>query len=59
LRRSGLVQETHPEFDTRVRIYALKAGAMSDLKQWIDETERLWVGQLAAFKTQVEQSGGD
>jgi DNA-binding transcriptional ArsR family regulator len=58
LRQSGLVQETHPEFDTRVRIYALKAGAMSDLKQWIDETERLWVGQLAAFKAQVEQSGG-
>jgi hypothetical protein len=32
---------------------------MSDLKQWIDETERLWVGQLGAFKAQVEQSGGD
>jgi DNA-binding transcriptional ArsR family regulator len=58
LRESGLVEETHPEFDTRVRIYALKAGAMSDLKQWIDETERLWVDQLIAFKAHVEKGGG-
>jgi hypothetical protein len=44
--------------DTRVRIYALKAGGMSDLKQWIDETERLWVDQLIAFKAHVEKRGG-
>ena len=26
LKESGLVEETHPEFDARVRIYALKIG---------------------------------
>src|SRR5262245_58197528 len=55
LRQSGLVEETHPEFDARVRVYALKEGAMSDLKKWVDETERLWVHQLAAFKAHVEK----
>jgi DNA-binding transcriptional ArsR family regulator len=55
LRDSGLVEERHPEFDTRVRIYALNAAAMRELKQWIDETERLWADQLAAFKAHVER----
>ena len=54
LRQSGLVEETHPEFDARVRVYALKPGAMRDVKKWVDETERLWVHQLAAFKAHVE-----
>lgn len=55
LRQSGLVEETHPEFDARVRIYALKDGAMADLKQWLAETERMWAEQLLAFKTHVEK----
>jgi len=56
LRESGLIEETHPEFDARVRIYALKEGAMSDLRKWLDETERLWSGQLASFKAHVEKA---
>jgi DNA-binding transcriptional ArsR family regulator len=55
LRDSGLVEETHPDFDARVRIYSLKAGAMRDLKKWVDETQALWTGQLAAFKHHVER----
>lgn len=55
LRQSGLVVETHPPYDARVRIYALKDGAMADLKHWLAETERLWSEQLAAFKTHVEK----
>ena len=55
LKQSGLVVETHPEFDARVRVYALKEGAMSDLKKWVDETEKLWVHQLSAFKAHVEK----
>ncbi len=55
LRQSGLVEETHPEFDARVRIYALKDGAMADLKRWLAETERMWAEQLVAFKTHVEK----
>lgn len=56
LKQGGLVSETHPEFDARVRIYALKDGAMAELKDWLAQTEALWVRQLAAFKAHVEQS---
>jgi DNA-binding transcriptional ArsR family regulator len=56
LKESGLVQETHPDFDARVRIYALREGAMADLKQWLADTERLWTDQLAAFKAHVEKT---
>ena len=55
LKQSGLVEETHPEFDARVRIYALKGGAMADLKRWLADTERMWSDQLAAFKAHVEK----
>jgi DNA-binding transcriptional ArsR family regulator len=55
LKQSGLVEETHPEFDARVRIYTLKDGAMTDLKKWLADTERLWADQLASFKAHVEK----
>jgi DNA-binding transcriptional ArsR family regulator len=55
LKQSGLVEETHPEFDARVRIYALKDGAMADLKKWLADTERMWSDQLASFKAHVEK----
>lgn len=55
LKQSGLVEETHPEFDARVRIYTLKEGAMADLKKWLADTERLWIDQLASFKAHVEK----
>jgi DNA-binding transcriptional ArsR family regulator len=55
LRDGGLVEETHPDFDARVRIYSLRAGAMHDLKKWVDETEALWTDQLVAFKHHVER----
>ena len=55
LKESGLVAETHPEFDARVRVYALKEGAMRDLKKWVEDTERLWIDQLSAFKAHVEK----
>ena len=54
LKQAGLAEETHPEFDARVRIYSLKEGAMADLKLWLAQTEALWAGQLSAFKAHVE-----
>jgi DNA-binding transcriptional ArsR family regulator len=54
LRQSGLVEESHPEFDARVRVYALKSGPMEELKDWLEETERLWSQQLASFKAHIE-----
>ena len=55
LRESGLVEETHPEFDARVRIYTLKDGAMADLKKWLADTERMWADQLSSFKAHIEK----
>lgn len=55
LKEAGLAEETHPEFDARVRIYSLKEGAMADLKHWLAETEKLWGAQLAAFKAHAEK----
>jgi DNA-binding transcriptional ArsR family regulator len=55
LKQSGLVEETHPEFDARVRIYALKDGAMAELKRWLAETEAMWATQLSGFKAHVEK----
>jgi DNA-binding transcriptional ArsR family regulator len=54
LRESGLVEESHPEFDARVRIYALRPEPMVHLLRWLEESERLWSEQLAAFKAHVE-----
>jgi DNA-binding transcriptional ArsR family regulator len=58
LKASGLIEEAHPAFDARVRIYALKSGPMGELKQWLEQTERLWAEQLAALKAHVEGAGG-
>ena len=54
LKAGGLIEEVHPDYDARVRIYALKAGSMAGLKAWVDLTERLWTDQLAALKAHVE-----
>lgn len=55
LRESGLVAETHPEFDARVRVYALRSAPMTELRSWLDATERGWAEQLAAFAAHVER----
>jgi DNA-binding transcriptional ArsR family regulator len=54
LRRSGLVEETHPEFDARVRIYALRPEPIAGLRAWLEETERMWTDQLASFRAHLE-----
>ena len=55
LRQSGLVEESHPEFDARIRVYQLRAEPMVDLIRWLEQTERMWSAQLAAFKAHLEQ----
>jgi DNA-binding transcriptional ArsR family regulator len=56
LRESGLVEEDRDEFDSRVRIYRLRAQPIADLKLWLEETEAVWSRQLAAFKAHVQKS---
>lgn len=55
LRRSGLVEESHPDFDARVRVYQLRAEPMVHLLRWLEETERMWTAQLGAFKAHLER----
>lgn len=54
LRQSGLIEESHPDFDARVRVYQLRAGPMDELKAWLEITETHWIGQLSALKAHVE-----
>jgi DNA-binding transcriptional ArsR family regulator len=56
LKASGLIEEAHPEFDARVRIYSLRPKPMANLKAWLERTERLWQVQLAAFKAHLERT---
>ena len=55
LRQRGLVTETHPEFDARVRIYALRSAPMTELRNWLDTAERGWAEQLTAFAAHLER----
>ncbi len=54
LRQSGLVEESHPEFDARVRVYRLRPEPMARLKAWLEAAEDHWVDQLTALKAHVE-----
>lgn len=55
LKDGGLVEESHPAFDARVRIYALRPQPMVHLLHWLEESERLWSEQLSAFKAHLER----
>lgn len=57
LRQSGLVEESHPEFDARVRVYRLRPEPMAQLKAWLEAAENHWADQLSALKAHVEARG--
>ena len=57
LKACGVVGETHPGYDARVRVYSLKTGPLSELKAWLETTEQMWAGQLASFKAHLERKG--
>ena len=56
LRQSGLVAESHPDFDARVRVYVLRTEPMDELRAWLEVAEAHWVDQLSALKAHVEGS---
>ncbi len=53
LRQGGLVTDTAPSFDTRVRIYQLRREPLAGLHRWLADTERAWSAQLEAFVAYV------
>lgn len=55
LRQRGLVTETHPDFDARVRIYTLRSAPMAELRTWLDNAERGWAEQLAGFAAHLQR----
>lgn len=55
LKASGLVQESHPEVDARVRVYALNTTRLADLKTWLARAEAGWSEQLSAFAAHVSR----
>lgn len=55
LRTSGIVEESHPNFDARVRVYSLRSAPMAELRAWLETAERGWAEQLAAFGQYLEQ----
>ncbi len=54
LKAAGLIADSHPDHDARVRIYQLSPAPMADLRDWLAKTDALWARQLAAFKAHVE-----
>lgn len=59
LRTSGLVDESHPDSDARVRIYALRRGPFEVLDAWLSQMRAAWGDQLDAFRAHVESWGED
>jgi DNA-binding transcriptional ArsR family regulator len=55
LRECGLVEEDRDLFDSRVRIYRYRSKRMDELKEWLEETEKLWTRQLLAFRDHLEK----
>lgn len=55
LRQGGLVTDTQPSFDTRVRVYQLRHESFRDLRRWLEDTERGWTEQLGAFVDHVSE----
>jgi DNA-binding transcriptional ArsR family regulator len=56
LRESGLVEEDRHESDSRVRIYRLRQEPISELKAWLEQTEKHWIRQLTAFKAHLQKT---
>jgi DNA-binding transcriptional ArsR family regulator len=55
LRHGGLVSDTQPSSDTRVRLYQLRQEPFSELRRWLHDTERGWTEQLGAFAAYIRE----
>ena len=58
LRQHGLVEEEHTGEDARVRVYRLRHGPFRDLRLWLDDVEKFWTRELAAFAEHAERTRG-
>ncbi|HEY2015780.1 MAG TPA: metalloregulator ArsR/SmtB family transcription factor [Bryobacteraceae bacterium] len=61
LRKTGLIevaQTPRAEQDARLRVYRLRPEPFVSMKDWIDEMQAFWTGQLNAFKVHAEKQAG-
>jgi DNA-binding transcriptional ArsR family regulator len=55
LRRAGLVVESNPETDARVRVYELRPDPADELVAWLEQAREGWTEQLTELKHHVER----
>ncbi|HET9625249.1 MAG TPA: metalloregulator ArsR/SmtB family transcription factor [Kofleriaceae bacterium] len=55
LRTTGLIEPASDDADARAKVYRLRPEPFSRLRDWLDEVEQFWAGQLAAFKAHAEK----
>jgi len=55
LRKTGLVSESEPAHDARVRMYRLEREPFAELGVWLEQVESFWADQLQAFKEHAEK----
>lgn len=58
LRTTGLIEPASDEADMRARIYRLRPEPFGHLRDWLEEVEAFWSGQLASFKAHAERTRG-
>jgi DNA-binding transcriptional ArsR family regulator len=58
LRKTGIVSESEPEHDARVRVYRLERQRFAELRTWLEDVEAFWGEQLGAFKRHAERRKG-
>jgi DNA-binding transcriptional ArsR family regulator len=56
LRTNGLVEPASDEADARARIYRLRQQPFTQLRAWLEDVERFWTLELAAFKAHAERT---
>jgi DNA-binding transcriptional ArsR family regulator len=56
LRASALVEEERQPHDARVRVYRLRPERLEELKDWLEDVQTFWSGQLASFKSAAERA---
>lgn len=58
LRTCGLIEPASDDADARAKIYRLRPEPFSQLRGWLEDVERFWTRELAAFQAHAERTRG-
>lgn len=56
LRTSGLIEPASDDADARAKIYRLLPEPFGQLRAWLEDVERFWSLELAAFTAHAERT---